>query len=838
MWRSYLTVAIRALAKNRTFTFINIFGLALGLAVGLMMLLFVRYETSYDRWLSDHERAYQVQTWFEATGTGSEEMKFQLTSYAAYKSLASEFPQIEAAAYLVQGGAVIVQDRQRTLPEDFFYTDSNIFEILRFPFVRGDARTALDGADSLVLSESESRRRFGTADPLGQVLTLVTRGVQRDYVVRGVFADPPPNTHFRPSMVARIDPVALFKDHPMILETWVGVVGAAYFRLREGANVEDIRRALPAWEKRNVPDDSSATSGGITTNPGDSQDWKLVNIADVHLGEAQDGALTAGNDPRKIATFAVVALLILAMAIANFTNLATARASQRAREVALRKVLGATRRQLIAQFVSESILITALAMMFALAMVELALPWFNSFVGTEIRLSYFGRDGLLLPSILLVIAAGVIGGIYPAFCLSRFEPTRVLKANKSAAEPEGSGRLRNMLVVAQFAVSIGLIICTAIIYTQTLYALNSDAGYNRRGLIQVNRVAAKQAEPVVQDLKRAFEQVPGVVSVAQTSIGIDPPNYAVSSVRLPGNPTEVELGYYGIDPKYIETMGMTLLAGRGFSEAVRRDDATTPYPVEPAAERDFAARGANVVLSEQAARRLGFASPQAAIGKDILTELTYPEFGLVPATIVGVVKDVRYRSIRDPIQPIMYFWAKNFHNALMVRYEGASADEVIRGLEAEWARLIPGVPFDADIADQRVRDLYRAERAQARIFGVFAILAVVIACLGLFGLAAFTAERRTKEIGIRKVLGASTPDIVRLLTWQFSKPVILANLIAWPVAWWVMRDWLSGFDARIPLGAGPFVVAALMAIGIAIGTIAGHAVKVARSNPINALRYE
>jgi putative ABC transport system permease protein len=307
---------------------------------------------------------------------------------------------------------------------------------------------------------------------------------------------------------------------------------------------------------------------------------------------------------------------------------------------------------------------------------------------------------------------------------------------------------------------------------------------------------------------------------------------------VPGQPRSVDLGVYGIDPGFFPAMGMRLLAGRNFDERQARDDATTPLPVDLDAERALVARGLNVIVTEDAALRLGFGSPREAIGKESRAGLAPSEVGLVPSTIVGVANDARFRSIRDPVQPILYFFQRDRFNYLVIRFAGGDGARVREQVEAIWKRIVPDVPFRAQLAEERVQELYDRDEARAQIFAMFAGLSVVVGCLGLFGLAAFTAERRTKEIGIRKVLGARTRDIVRLLAWQFSKPVVIANLIAWPIAWWAMRDWLNGFDARIDLGPAPFVLAGLLALVIAIGTIAGHAFKVARANPILALRYE
>jgi putative ABC transport system permease protein len=839
MWRNYLTVGVRALAKNRTYAFINIVGLAIGMAACLMILLFVRYEMSYDGWMPGAERAYQFQAWYEPSESGGEEMKLQMTEFVSRDALVKDFPQIEKAVYVCACGAVIKQDGRASFADRFNFVDGNLFDILPLPFAKGDPKSALDNPNSLVLTEEEATRRFGSSDPIGKTLTLVAQGRSWDYKVTGVLKDLPKNSHLDLGVVARFDPKTYFADNRFFLESWNSQGGWVYAKLRPGADAAEINRQLPAWEKRNIPDDTQAVAaGGAVSNPGDVQDWRLVNVRDIHLGDGQRASMTPGNDQRTIVTFSVIALLILGMAVVNFTNLATARASQRAREVALRKVLGANRTQLIVQFLGESVLLVTISMLLALAMVELSLPVFNAFLDADIAVTYFGAGGLILPILLLVLIVGGAGGLYPAFYLSRFQPARVLKANKSSAEAQGSGRLRNVLVVSQFAVSIGLIICTGIIYAQTVYARTADAGYKREGLIQLQNVGGREIVPVIETLKREIGRVEGVQGVARTGIGVNPGNNSVTQVFLPGNPKPIDLGSYGVDPDFFETMGMELLAGRNFSEAIAMDDSTTPFPVDPEAERAIVRRGVNVVMSRSAAERLGYKDPRVAIGKQVNAGLTYPEFGLVPATIVGVVKDARFRSVRDPLQPIMFNYARNFQNALMIRYDGAEPRKVLADIETVWKRIVPDVPFNGELVDDRLRELYEREEARGQLFGAFAILAVVIGCLGLFGLAAFTAERRTKEIGIRKVLGARTRDIVRLLAWQFSKPVIIANLIAWPVAWWVMRDWLNGFDSRIGLGPLPFVLAGLLALAIALGTIASHAFKVARSNPIHALRYE
>ena len=836
MWRNYFTVGIRALAKSRVYAFINIVGLSIGLAACLMLLLYVRYERSYDEWLPNVENVYQLQTTFTDPGTGRPD-KLQMTSYVAGATLKKDFPQIERLVYVISAGPVVFHNGQAFPTEDTVVTDGNLFEVLQLPFVAGDAATALANVNSVVLSETEARKYFGDANPVGRTLTLINRGISTDYVVTGVMKDMPRNSHQRFEMVARVDlPTYIGEGIEDFLTEWGFNNGWAYVQLRPGTDPATINDNLQAWEERNIPD---RPFGGQMLNQGDFAEFRLVNLPDIHLGEAQGGAARPGNDAGTILTFLIIAFLILGMACVNFTNLATARASARAREVALRKVLGASRGQLMAQFLLESVVVAAVAMLLALALVELLLPTLSSFLDADLTMSYFGSEGMMLPIMLLTVLVGAAGGVYPAFYLSRFQPAQVLKANRSTAEAAGSGRLRNFLVIGQFAVSIGLIICTAVVYAQTVHARTADPGFKRDGILQVEGLSRRQLVDRSDAIVEQMSRVPGVESVARTGLPIGMAGAQNTVAQVPGRPQPVLIGNYRIDDAYFDTMGIDIVAGRGLSEDQALD--TVPLSIDPSDEeqRAYAARGQNVVMSERAARDLGFSNPADAVGKTFKMGFVEPQNGVVPATIVGVARDARVRSIRDAIEPVVYRLSDLGINSLVIRYNG-DPGAVRERVEQEWRQITNEVPFQAEFSEDVVAELYTAEEARARIFAGFALLAVIVACLGLFGLAAFTAQRRTKEIGIRKVLGARTGDIVKLLAWQFSKPVIIANAIAWPVAWWTMSEWVKRFDesARVDIGVTPFLLAGLLALVIALGTIASHAIRVARANPIHALRYE
>jgi len=830
MWRNYWTVAVRALAKNRTYSIINIAGLAIGMAACIMILLYINYERSYDDWLPGVQNTYELQTWRPHPSDG-EPFYSQMSAYVSKDRIKKDFPQVDAAVYALGTEPVFLKDGQPSPTKDYVVADDDFEKVVSLPLIAG---TGVPAAGTAMISQTEARNRFGTDQVLGRTMSTISKGVTRDFKITGVFKDIPKNSSLRLNAVERLDFNSFFANEPSFLTCWGCQSGWVFLKLKPGADVKAMEAQEPAWEKRNIPDEPN---GNIRYNHGDEEDWHFINFRDIHLGKAQGGEMTPGNDQRTIATFAIIALLILGMAVVNFTNLATARAGQRAREVALRKVLGATRKQLVVQFVAESILISAVGMLLALALVELLVRPFAAFLDADLSLHYLGHGGILLPAIGLGLVVGVVSGLYPAFFLSRFQPAQVLKANRSAAETPGSGRLRVALVVLQFAVSIGLIICTAVIYGQTVYARSVDPGYKRDHILQVDNMNRYQLLTKTQAIEEQMKRVPGVVAVGLTDIGVDTSNSSNTSLIPPGSNQLVSIGQYSVDEGFFDAVGLKLLAGRWFDPNRPADDMTLNFPTQKADEIALARRGVSVVLNAYAVRKLGFKSPQDAVGKVLKSELFEPGTGLADINIIGVVGDTRFRSVRTPIDPIMFQNVNTGPAWMVIRYRGDPA-AVEAGVARQWKQITNDVPFEAKFSEDIIRELYKVEDSRAQIFAAFSLLAVIIGCLGLFGLAAFTAERRTKEIGIRKVLGARTRDIVRLLVWQFSRPVIIANVIAWPIAWWMMRDWLNGFDQRIALTPVPFVIAAAVALGIAVATVVGHAVKVARANPIHALRYE
>ncbi len=828
MWRNYMTVALRTLTRNPACALINICGLALGLAACLTILLYVRYESSFDSWLPDHERIHQVQaTWHEP---GQPVSRSQNSPFPVRDTLAAGFPQIEAITVIRAGRTVLMRDGQPMFL-DYAAVDPSFFDIFELEFVDGSADRALSDMRSVVLTESEAVRLLGTSRGAGRTITLGAGAGREDYPVSGVIRDLPVNSSLKLAVIQRHNP-ADFDSWPAADKGWGNMNQQHYVKLRRGADPAAINAAFPAWEKRTI---APQLIDGKSSSQADILDLKLVPITAVHLGDAVQGALTPTGDPRTLGTFAIVALLILGMAVMNFINLSTARATQRAREVALRKVLGARRSQLVAQLLGESLLTAGVATIIALALVEIGSGWAGAWIGADLKVNYLGEGGMLLPALGLFLLAGLLGGLYPAFHLSRFQPAEVLRANKASAEAPGSGRLRAILVVLQFAIAIGLIVCTSVVYRQTRHVQEVDPGYRRDGLIQIDsawRFAGDSSR--YEAARRGILAIPGVVAAGRTNLGIAATNKSIQAVRAPGAAEVLSMGYYPVDSDFFRTMDLRLLAGRFLGDSFAEDKVIRTDGDEPPR---LAGRGLNIVVNREAAKLMGFQYPQAVVGKTIRAGLDGSD-DLTRSTIVGVVGDTRIRTARDAIEPLLYRYDPDRTNQVLVRYAEARPRDVMDGLARVWRKFEPEIPFQGRFAEDLIAELYSAERARAALFAAFSGLAVLIACLGLYSLATFATERRTKEIGIRKVLGASVRDIVRLLAWQFSKPVILANLIAWPAAWWAMRDWLNMFDARMALTPGPFLLAGLLAFAIAIATIASHAIRVARANPIQALRYE
>jgi len=825
-------VAFRNIINHKLYSFINIAGVAFGLAACVLITLFVRDELSYDQHWKNAESLHRLNLTFVLPGRAP--LETVAAQGATKKALKQYFDQeILMTTRFLSQEPIIIQG-ENSFTEDVMWTDPETAEMFDFDVIAGDIKQTLNDNASLAINETFAKKYFGDNDPIDQILTIKVRSLTRDFRIGAVFKDLPHNTVLNFQVLAMIDE-GDWQDSPWMFESWYSANNTVYFQLKDGASINSINNRLAAFTNANV-DKPDGALGPTIKEASDFIKYSTQAISDIQLNPAGVGEMKLTGDKSTVTLFIVVATLILIIACINFTNLATAKSTQRAREVAMRKVLGAERKQLIAQFLGESILIALLGLFLALVLVELLLPAFNQFLDKELVFLY--SDGLIISILLsLVVIVGFVAGIYPAIILSSFRPAAVLKANKSA-ESSSSVALRNILVVAQFAISIALMIATATVYGQMLYVTSMDLGFNKDKLLVVQELSRQGIDENKQAFKLEVENINGI---EKTSIVSERP-FASSEnslvVTLPDDPDagSIIIGSIEIDYDFLDTMQVPLLAGRNISREFANDEFPT---IEEIKEGEMAQ--GNLLINEAAVARLGYESPQQAIGKVIRRGIGVVDEKPVYATftIVGVVSNMHYQSLKKEIRPELYGISESNSSHLMIRFQG-DPQVIVADIKKVWQKLVPEVPFIYESTDEVAVKEFAQESNIATMLALFSALAVVIACLGLYGLASFTAARRTKEIGIRKVMGASVPDIVKLLVWQFSKPVLLANLIAWPVSVWFLLSWLETFPVRLDgwLLLPLCLIAGIVAMIIAWLTVGGNAAKVARANPIKALRYE
>jgi putative ABC transport system permease protein len=804
MWRNQLTVAWRFLLADRLFTFVNLFGLGIGLAAVVLIALHGADTLGSDRHLPGHLDLYRVDTL--ETAAGREPVDIARAPGPLAAALLASFPEIEGAsrAYPVEASLVI---GGQAYEQEVLTADSNFFQLLRLPLRSGTAQGALAHPGAVAISERAAIRYFGTAAAVGRRLTLVAP-TPRDVTVSAVFETLPANSHMDFDLVMPAEayfPIA-GEEAAGIPENWGGAYFHTYVRLKPGTDPASIERHLPALVDRSLPDWLTSL---LSTAPRDFYRFRFVPLSDLPFDGGAVGAMKPKASRTTLLALSSVALLILAIATVNFANLTTARSTLRSREVAIRKVVGARRTQIFAQFMAEALLLTALAGLLGISLVELTYPWFAGFLGMPEAMP--AGDWRFWSMVALgIVATAVAAGFYPSVILSRVRPARLLGGREEAVRV---GAIRSALVVLQFAVSIGLIATTAVMLMQLRYAAAAELAFDQRNLLVLRAPDAPGSEEALRSLREALAREPGVAGIALSSSVPSDESEDNLSIDWPGEAEPLQLGFHRVDPDFFRAYRVALLAGR-----------TGPPPPEGSDVR-------HVVINRKALERLGFTRPEQSINRVLRS-------GKTELRIVAVVPDMHFRSLRETVREELFILDETPGQALSLRYDGAALAPVLRAVERRWREHFPGRGVDRAFLDDRLAALYEAERRQARLLTAFAGIAILLSCLGLAGMAAFAARRRAREIAIRKVLGARSRDIVRLLAWQFGKPVIAAAIIAWPLSWWLMRDWLNGFERRIELGPGPFFAAGLLALLIAIGAIAGHAVKVARANPIHALRYE
>ncbi len=818
MWKNHLVVALRNLWKGRLYSFVNIAGLAVGLAACLLIFSYVRQELGYDRWIPDYERLYLVETTFALTP--GNEVRIPSAPNPAKTVFEDEIAAIEKAARFGYSKVVLLKDKA-PLRLAIFEADPDYFDLVRMPFRAGRAAKALARPDALVLTESAARKLFGDAPAVGRTVPTAD-GKTR--VVTAVVADLPRTTSFPFEALVPIDETGLDPAASLMAASWGFVSRQLFLRLDPGADPDAVE-ALMADVARPHIEATFANRPGVGKNP---MTLRLMPIADYHL--KSKGLGTGGrapNDLESILAFATIGVIILGMAVFNYTNIALARSLKRAREVALRKAVGAGRRTIILQFLGESLLVTTFALLLGMVLAILAQPYLEPVFGSEVVLDPWSEPAPLLIAFGLSLLAGVAGGMYPAIVAAGYRPARLLHGG---AAPAIGGRLRTALVVLQFATAIALVVSTAIIYRQILFARSAEIGFEDETVYLVGGFKKEDA-PRLAAFEAEVRRLPGVVETAWAVAAPGDRTIATSGMTPVDGGEPVGVERYTVSLSYFDALEIPALHGHTFHRGHRGDLMQGPVGGE---------RHGAVVLNEMAARRLGFATPADAVGAHI-GERRQLE-------VVGVVPDLHFRSFREPVRPQVFFAEDDqaldsplwFVHRLLVRFDPTARDAVRAALEGKIAEMFAhhGTPVSVTPLDRQIAALYDQERRRAHALAAASVLAILISGLGLFGLAAIAAERRTREVGIRKVFGARVPDILRLATAEFTRPVLLANLIAWPVAWYVMRRWLDGFAYRIDLEFWPFLAAGAGALLVALLTVSGHALAAARTHPAIALREE
>ncbi len=822
MFKNYLTVALRNIAKHRLYSFINIAGLAVGLASAILILLLVRDELSYDTWIPGTDNLYRAEVSFHAPGR--DQFDLAPAMFPLGPGMQSEIPQVQAATR-IGGQKSAVRYGDKNFFEDVQIADPNLFQVIQLPLVKGDPAQVLKDPNSAVISESIARKYFGDADPIGKVVQLDAGPTVQ---ITGVMKDLPTNTHLEVSFIIPITSKAARNvEDEMKRPRWTSANWYTYVRVAPGTDPKVLTDGMARLFRKNV----NPKDFGLSQDVSELIKPMVIRFTDIHLGSNVQAEMKPNSDWTTVYGFAAIAGLILLIACINFMNLATARAMQRSREVSLRKVVGADRSQLIVQFLGESILLSVLALVLALAFVEIVLPYFAQFLDRDLSLNYFADWDVSVGVLALAVLAGILGGLYPAFIISGFRPALVLKANRSGQS--GSGWLRSGLVVMQFAISIGLGIATAVVYGQTMYARNLELGFARDNTLILTGIGRDQVLPTRESMRAELISNPNIAAVSGSNeepFGGNENNDLIWSPASPGD--SILIREHTIEPDYFTAYNVPLVAGR-YLDRNRGEDM-----IDVKENDEVAPDNRSIVINVSAVKRLGFKSPQDAVGQ-VVRQGTGPDGKIkVSRTIVGVVADANFDSLRSPVLPVVFSWNPHGLNYYNIRVKPGHMAEAHEFVERTWNKFIPSLPVRLAFLDENYEKQFAADEKRGEMFAAFAGIAIFIACLGLFGLASFTAERRTKEIGIRKVFGASVTNIVKMLVWQFSIPVLIANLIAWPIAWYYLNDWLEHFAYRIDLSPLYFIGAALVALAIAWGTVSAQAVRAARSRPVNALRYE
>jgi putative ABC transport system permease protein len=809
MFKNYIKTAFRSLYKNKGFTAINILGLALGLSTCLLIVLYVVDELSYDRYNTKANRIYRVN---EDLKLGENSVQYAVCMPPLAKTLIAEYPYVEDAVRLRNAGLYHVKKGSSNILEGkMVHADPSLFNVFTLPMINGDPKTALAEPNSVVITETTAKKYFNNTNVVGKTMLFNNN---QSFMITGVIKDVPKNSHFNFDFFLSMSTLPDSRSNE-----WLRSDFSTYVLLKNGADHKKLEASFPAFLQKFSGSQMQSQLGmsiAAFEKSGSFFRMNLTALTDIHLKSHRTGELGANSTSHYVYIFSAIALFILLIACVNFMNLSTARSSNRAREVGVRKVLGSSRKYLIFQFLSESIMVTFFATAIAIIAAIALLPLFNQLAGKDIAVTAQSLVWLIPASLIIVLVIGSLAGSYPAFFLSAFQPIDVLKGKLSAGFKGGG--LRSLLVVFQFAISVFLIIGTLVIYNQLNFIQTKDLGYNRNQVLVIQN--AFELNNQAKAFKQEVKQLPGVTNATMT--GFLPTSGDRSTAIYFKDATldqkkSIFPQNWEVDADWIPTLDIKMASGRNFSKEMLTDSSA-------------------VVINEAAAKFLGY--------KDAVNKTLYKSLGgkqelanTKKYQIIGVVKDFHFNSLHEKIEPVIIRLADN-RGALSIRVNTANLPSLMAQIKSKWATFSPGVQINYSFMDQDFDASYRAEQRIGTIFIVFTSLAIIIACLGLFGLAAYAAEQRTKEIGIRKVLGANVTVIVSMLSKDFIKLVIIAILIASPLAWYLMHLWLQDFAYRVTIQWWVLVGAACTALLIAFITISFQSIKAALANPVNSLRSE
>ncbi|MBN1163037.1 MAG: ABC transporter permease [Candidatus Krumholzibacteriota bacterium] len=807
MLRNFFKVALRNFLKYKIFSFINVAGLAIGISCSLLVFLFVRYELSYDRFHEKGDRIYRLAS---RASIGNTKIDQTGSSAETFRVFAGEFPEIESGIKFLRLGRLPVYHEGRTFYErNCHAVDATFFDIFSVPLLSGDPQTVLAEPNTIVLTRAAALKYFGRTDVVGEMLRLGFSGRtdDLDLKITGVAEELPDNSHFHFNILVSLETFPSYIN----ATGWSRNNFVTYLLLRPGASAEALEAKIADFTRNRAIDAMGEERYQEWRDKGNFWTYYLQPLTGIHLDSDLNGEFEANGDRNYVNMFMIISVFVLLIACFNFMNLSTARASLRAREVSIRKVVGSGRNRLILQFLSESVLLSLIAMIVAVAIIFLLLPAYRNFVGREIELDLFANASVLPALLGFAVGIGIIAGAYPAFALSSFNPVTALKGRMGS-----DGRelwIRNALVILQFAIAIFLVVGVLTVSRQMKFLQDKELGFDKEQVLVINNPGSLQEGK--DTLKDILRNLPGVVAVSGSD-AIPGSSFGNIGFGAEGKDDWFTLNICMCDPGYWETMKLEMIEGRFFS-------------------RDFKSDSTAAILNEAALRLIGWDDP---LGREIYNGST----NVGRFQVIGIVRDYHYESLHQEIRPQALFFLGGYYNRterfLSVRLETAEISGSVDRVKAAWNDFVQGVPFDHFFLDESYDNLYRNERQIGRLFSTFSILAIFIGCLGLFGLSAFVVDRRKKEIGIRKVLGASVAGIVRLLNTSFLKAVLAANLIAWPAAWYILNRWLRNFAYRIDLGVGVFLWAGILAFAIALATVSFQTFRAALADPVNSIRYE